>query len=159
MWIKETIVIIIILLSFLNPKISFFIGKGEGVCTKRLVNKRDKAWWWWIGGSKKAILAWHNYWIIPQWKHLESWVFPFGTVLKYSNDISFTIWCNRLAYSGNHSSFKILQLFDTWRCQTLVKQFLVLLWFNLKWITWCLSCIAAKSSFTRNVIRLTRLTR
>ena len=65
-------IFLLILLSFLNPKILFFIGKGGGVCAvcvterkKGFVKKRDKAWWWGVGGSKKAILAWRNYWIAP----------------------------------------------------------------------------------------------
>ena len=62
---------LLLLLSFLNPKISVFIGKGRGFCVERyeskrvIVNKHDKAWWWEVGGSKKAILAWRNYWIAP----------------------------------------------------------------------------------------------
>ena len=80
---KRKEISLLLLISFLNPKISFFIRKAGGgggvVCAEHdvtqegtNVNKRDKAWWWGEGASKKAILAWRYDWIAPNFleKHL-----------------------------------------------------------------------------------------
>ena len=61
-------------ISFYYFKISLCIWRG-GICAKRdatqggLVNKGDRAWWW---GSKKAILAWRNYWTVPN-RQMANW--------------------------------------------------------------------------------------
>ena len=75
---KRKEISLLLLLSFLNPKISFFTGTGRwggGVCAERDVTQegcREQTWQTvmvGVGGSKKAIIAWRNYWIAPlvQW--------------------------------------------------------------------------------------------
>ena len=72
-YIKRKEIALLLLLSFLNPKISFFIGKGgrsvcaeravtqEGSCEKILQSVMVECRW-----IKKAILAWRNYLIAPK---------------------------------------------------------------------------------------------
>ena len=96
---KRKEIALLLLLSFLNPKISFFIGKGgRSVCAERRVmqeGSREQTWQSvmveckWI---KKAILAWRNYLIAPKefgniWFFLRTWLFtdmnfsePFQTI-------------------------------------------------------------------------------
>ena len=94
---KRKEISLLLLLSFLNPKISFFIGKGwvGSVCAGRDVTQegsREQTWQCMmvggrgVGASKKAILAWRNYWITP--KVYLSWTLNF--FLSFS--IFFSCW-------------------------------------------------------------------
>ena len=77
---------------------------------------------------------------------------PFDTFFQQLNDIPFTIWWNRLPILGNQSSFEMLQLFDIWHYQSLVILFFSsAVIFNLRWVRWCLSCIAGQSYFRRKL--------
>ena len=54
------------------------------------------------------------------WIHLESWVKAFWYCFRAIKKYTFHYLKNSVPIRGNQSSFKILQLFDTWRYQSLV---------------------------------------
>ena len=54
------------------------------------------------------------------WIHLESWVKAFWYCFRVIKKYTFHYLKNSVPIRGNQSSFKILQLFDTWRYQSLV---------------------------------------
>ena len=54
------------------------------------------------------------------WIHLESWVKAFWYCFRVIKKYTFHYLKNSVPIRGNQSSFKILQLFDIWRYQSLV---------------------------------------
>ena len=54
------------------------------------------------------------------WIHLESWVKAFWYCFRVIKKYTFHYLKNSIPIRGNQSSFKILQLFDIWRYQSLV---------------------------------------
>ena len=54
------------------------------------------------------------------WIHLESWVKAFWYCFRVIKKYTFHYLKNSVPIRGNQSSFKILQLFDMWRYQSLV---------------------------------------
>ena len=69
---KRKKISLLLLLSFLNLKILFFIEKGGGaVFAERDVTQEGFCEQTWqsmkvgVGGSREALLVWRNYWITP----------------------------------------------------------------------------------------------
>ena len=54
------------------------------------------------------------------WIHLESWVKAFWYCFRVIKKYTFHYLKNSVPIRGNQSSFKILQLFDIWRYQSLM---------------------------------------
>ena len=94
----------------------------------------------------KLCNIWNLISVIFTWKkYLESWVKVFWDCFKGSKLYFFHYFMKSVPIPGNQSSFEMLQTLDTWRYQSLVIFFLVLFYFNLKLIKWCLFCIAIQS--------------
>ena len=91
--------------------------------------------------------------IFTNWKHLESRVnviwYWFSVIKRYT----FHCFMKSAPIPGNQGSIEILQLFDTWCCQSYQSDIIFYFYydFKLRWIRWYFSCIAEQSSFRRDV--------
>ena len=90
--------------------------------------------------------------ISTYWKHLQSQINAFWFCFPVIKRYTFNYSIKSALIPGNHSSFRILQLFDIWRYQGFVILFFSFCFvFNLRWMRMCSSCMAGQSSFSRNV--------
>ena len=90
--------------------------------------------------------------IFTHWKHLESRVNAFWYCFPAIKRYTFHYLMKQTPILGNQSSFEILQLFDIWHYQSFVILFFSsAVIFNLRWVRWCLSCIAGQSYFRQKL--------